>query len=248
MKYPLLFLIITLTLSTQAQTKSAKQSNFYSAIKKHFNLIDSIRFVDFDLVEAENKKIEQTLNQYKNEIFKLSNVSDYDLLYISKASDNNFCLVSWDTRMGGTMIEFATMAVYKTTNGAVKTKMLIDTSEDPPENTLMHYDTIYSIKTKQGNLYLAHGFGQGSTALPWQELRAFKIVNNRLTNPIVFPKKEHRIFVEFDTHEFGEDERIPTIKVRNTGKEILYPIATSKEGFSGKYQALVFSGTVYKVK
>jgi hypothetical protein len=34
---------------------------------------------------------------------------------------------------------------------------------------------LLSLITGKGNVYLAHGFGQGSTAHPWQEVRAFRI-------------------------------------------------------------------------
>src|SRR5690348_568139 len=99
---------------------------------------------------------------------------------------------------------------------------------------MMHYDTIYTVQSGQ-TFYLAQGFGQGSTALPWQELRAFSIKNDKLINLKIFPEKKADIFVEFDTHNFKGGQRIPTIKVKSSGKTILIPIGTDDEGFSGKY-------------
>lgn len=149
--------------------------------------------------------------------------------------------------MGGTMIDFATMAIYQTSNGDTISKMLIDTSESPIGNTLMHYDNLYSIKEADKTIYIAHGFGQGSTALPWQELRAFQINGKQLINPSIFPEQKPNLFIEFDTHKLKREE-IPMILVIDSAKTISSPIPTDDEGFSGKYQKLVFRDRIYKVQ
>lgn len=168
-------------------------------------------------------------------------------MYITKSADEKLCLISWDTRMGGTMIDFATMAIYQTSNGDTISKMLIDTSESPIGNTLMHYDNLYSIKEADKTIYIAHGFGQGSTALPWQELRAFQINGKQLINPSIFPEQKPNLFIEFDTHKLKREE-IPMILVIDSAKTISSPIPTDDEGFSGKYQKLVFRDRIYKVQ
>jgi len=229
-------------------TKSIENKNqFYQAIVRHFNFIDSVRKIDPDLIENENLKLQQTINLYKADIFNLSDTSNYDLLYIVKSTDKKLCIISWDTRMGGTMIDFATMAVYQTSSGDTISKMLIDTSESPIGNTLMHYDNLYSIKDNDNTIYIAHGFGQGSTALPWQELRAFQIDNRQLINPKIFPEQKPNLFIEFDTHKLNREE-VPMILVMDSAKTISSPIPNEDEGFSGKYQKLVFSNGVYKVQ
>lgn len=223
------------------------ENHFYQAVERHFNYIDSIRKIHPDLIEAENLKLQQTINSYKVDIFKLSDTSNYDLLYIAKSSDKKLCLVSWDTRMGGTMIDFATMAIFQTSSGDIISKMLVDTSENPMGNTLMHYDNLYSIKESDKTIYIAHGFGQGSTALPWQELRAFQIDGGQLNNPKIFPEQKPNLFIEFDTYKLNREE-IPMILVTDGAKTISSPIPNDDEGFSGKYQKLVFKGGVYKVQ
>jgi hypothetical protein len=254
MKYIILSFLIIAALQAGAQKKAGRATKgkntigLYPAAQKHFNLIDSLRWKDVEGLEAENEKLIQTIARHRAEIFNLDDAHDFDLLYIAKSPDNKFSLVSWDTRMGGTMIIFATMAIFKTADGTINYKMLTDSIETGIEHSLMRYDTLYSINTAKGNLYLAQGRGQGSTVLPWQELRAFRIENNQLVNPVVFPDKKYKLFVEFDTHQFSDRDKIPTIKIRESGKTILLPIPTEQEGFSGKYQTLVFSGFVYKVK
>jgi hypothetical protein len=238
-------------LTNPNQTEETKfdedKKQFYQAVERHFNYIDSIRKIDPDLIEAENLKLQQTINSYKSDILNLVDTSNNDLLYIVKSADKNLCLVSWDTRMGGTMIDFATMAIYQTSSGDTVSKMLVDTSENPMGNTLMHYDNLYSIKEADKTFYIAHGFGQGSTALPWQELRAFQIDGRQLNNPKIFPEHKANLFIEFDTHKLNRGE-VPMILVIDSAKTISLPVPTEAESFSGKYQQLIFKNGTYQVQ
>jgi hypothetical protein len=255
---PLLLIISLLTfISCRTKSEPSKQDkrqiqdtklNFHQAVQRHFEYIDSVRKIDPDLIELENVKLQQTLIAFKQEVFNTSDTLDFNWPHIVKSTDKQLSLVSWDTRMGGTMIDYATMALFKNNNGEVRTKMLIDTTNSGMENTLMHYDTIHIVENNVQKFYLAHGFGQGSTALPWQEIRAFAIENNKLLNPNIFSDNKPNLFAEFDTHEFHGGKRVPTIKIREGGKTIQFPIATEQGGFSGKYQTLVLEGQVYKAK
>lgn len=253
----LLLLVISLSTLLSCRTKGqpsnadksqeqATKLGFYQSVQRHFQYMDSVRKTDPGLIEAENTKLQQTLTDFKDAVFSTTDTLDFNWLYIAKSPDKQLCLVSWDTRMGGTMIDFATMALFKS-NGKVRARMLIDTTNPGMENTLMRYDTIYTVHNKDRKFYLAQGFGQGSTALPWQEIRAFEIRNGQLFNLHIFPENKPNLFAEFDTHEFGDGKRIPTIKVKESGHKILFPIATDREGFAGEYQTLVLKEQVYKV-
>lgn len=229
------------------QTLSFRE--FYQTITKQFAKIDRLhQSGGYDSLENENDKIINILNHYKTLLFDFPDSLDYDLIYLTKSADKKFVLVSWDTRTGGTMIAFTTMAVFKTPQG-VKTKMLLDTTEESMPYTYMHYNSVNTVTSTEGkNIYLAWGNGQGSTAIPWQELRAFSIVNGQLIEPKIFPDKTSRIFIEFDLHAFGEEQRVPSIRIKNGGKTIQVPIEGAKQGFSGKYRTYVFNGKRFKPK
>ena len=146
------------------------------------------------------------------------------------------------------MIAFTTMAVFKTPEG-ITTKMLLDTIEVNMPFTYLHYNSINTITHSSGKeIYLAWGNGQGSTALPWQELRAFSISNNELIEQKIFPNAATNIQVEFDLHAFREDQKVPVIKIKNSGRVIQVPIEGDKQGFSGKYKSYIFNGKVFKAK
>lgn len=238
---------LTKTKQAQSTLKVDNKNSFYQAFEQHFKYIDSVRKTTPDLIEGENLKIQQSINYFKKDILNLTDSIDYGGLYIVKSTDKKLCLISWDTRMGGTMIEFATMAIFQTSSGDTISKILFDTSESPIGNTLMHYDNLYSIQNADKTIYIAHGFGQGSTILQWQELRAFQILNKELINPNVFPEQKPNLFIEFDTQKLKREE-IPMILLTDSGKTISLPILNEMESFSGKYQNLVFHNGIYKIK
>lgn len=222
---------------------------FYKTITKQFAKIDSLhQSGGYDSLVNENDKVVSILNHYKTYLFDFPDSLDYDLIYLTKSADKKLLLVSWDTRTGGTMIAFTTMAIFKTPQG-VKTKMLMDTTYESMPHTYMHYNSVNIVTTTEGkNIYLAWGNGQGSTALPWQELRAFSVANGQLIEPKIFPDKTSKIFIEFDLHSFEEDQRVPSIRIKNGGKTIQVPIESEKQGFSGKYRTYVFNGKAFKPK
>jgi hypothetical protein len=247
------FMFLGLTARAQSKEKPRAKPSFQTAIARHMHTLNTLgQFpdsLDVDTVinrmEREQLAIVRTIDRYREEIMQARDTADYEYIYLAKASDKNFCLLSWDTRQGGTMIEYATTAIYRTKEGALKTKWLVEKTSSL-KNTLMHYDQVHVIRSDKGTLYLAHGFGQGSTALPWQELAAFRVEGNTLVQPKIFPGSKSNLFVEFDTHEFSDGKRIPTIKVQEKGHKILYPIPTDREGFTGRYRTYVFTGRTYK--
>ncbi len=157
---------------------------------------------------------------------------------MARSADNNLCLISWNTQMGGTNIHYATMALYK--NGeSVYEKHLYDSTEEVYGDTYMKYDSIFTIENKNKKIYVARGFGRGSNSLPWQELRLFTIENDKLVHPKLFPEDGERLAVEFDMTQITDDS-YPLIQIKNMGAEIRYPKPTEAGGFSGKWIRYVF--------
>jgi hypothetical protein len=228
-----------------AQTKglSAEQKKFYKEITRHFQVIDSAMDGHyFEGLDSANKWLIQYLSQHKSLIQSLPDTFNYDLLYIAHANDGRLTLISWDTRRGGTMIEFTTMALYKTAKNLASIMLLDREHQEKPE-TFMHYNKVITLVNSEGKrIYLAWGNGQGSTALPWQELRAFSISRN-LEMPTIFPGKTTSLYVEFDLNRTGDLEYLPTIIVSKDGRTIDVPLTDDEDRFRGNYQRYRFNGT-----
>ena len=71
--------------SRQPETTPAPPPDFYTLIQSHFNKIDSFLHIDYEVVMAENLKLQETLKQHSAIIFSLKDTTDYDLLYITKS-------------------------------------------------------------------------------------------------------------------------------------------------------------------
>lgn len=259
MKFYLTIFFCIQAIISACQNNTNRYNEFYSRVKQQFDIIDSVSYkikydslTNFDeidsLHETANKKVIEIIKEFKKDIFEFPDTLNYDALYISKSSDQQFALVSWDTRFGGTMIDFAAMSLFKTVSG-VKSKMILEAPEAEGEdssNCMYHYNSIETLIKKNGEkVYLAWGNGQGSTALPWQEVRAFSIKNGNLIQPKIFPTNESAVGVEFDLHAFDDGQTVPVIKIKNKGYLILVPDTNDKEGFSGKYERYYFNGTRY---
>lgn len=244
--YSHIFFTLTCEGQNKFDTSQKTLKSFYSKITRQFVIIDSIRNIDYDQLEAANNEVIKILKDYKAEIFNFPDTFDYDLLYFVKSSDKKLALISWDTRTGGTMIAFTTMAIFKSPQ-SIETKMLLDTTDENMPLTYMHYNSINTITKHSGErVYLAWGNGQGSSIIPWQELKAFSILRSELIEPKIFPNSASSIQVEFDLNSFPNNQLAPAIKIKNGGRTIQIPIENDRQGFSGKYKTYVFNGKVFK--
>jgi hypothetical protein len=125
--------------------KAGSFSDFYLSVEKQFRIIDSLRYTDGDSLESLNTRIAEIIASYADELLNYPDTLDYDLLYIAKSADKNIALVSWDTRRGGTMIAFTTMALFKTSAGVRSKALIYDTGEEGLPYTFMHYNHILYI-------------------------------------------------------------------------------------------------------
>jgi hypothetical protein len=230
-------------LPAQNKGLSKEQKHFWADITRHFRAIDSaMKQHYFEGLDSANNWLIKYLSQHKSLIQSLPDTFNYDLLYIAHAKDGRLTLISWDTRRGGTMIEFTTMAIYKTSKG-LESLMLLDPDHPEQPETFVHYNKITTLLASDGQrIYLAWGNGQGSNLLPWQELRAFSI-SEKLQMPFIFPDHSSSLDVMFDLNKVGDHKHLPVIDVSKDGRTIDVPLTDDEEKFRGNYQRYRFNGT-----
>lgn len=235
-----------------------KEIEFYEKLNKQFTLIDSLRYDISDTVITLNKQLVDTLLKYKQSVFNLKNTLNYDLIYVAKSKDNKMCFVSWDTRQGGTNIDYATILFYKA-DKEIKAKYLVDSNQN---NTQIHFNEVFELIINEKVIYLARGFGQGSTALPWEETIAFSITNDTIQEENIFPDFEDRdtlypntlsksnysnsLFIEFDTHNCDKEEPCPVCIFSEDIKTIKVPKTNDKGGHTNKFYTIKYNGTKFE--
>ena len=216
--------------------------NLRKLIARHFAVNDSLQFTNPD--KMEDSTFQLLLHDHRIELF--NSVDSIDRLMIVRSEDLKFCIVSWNTGLGGTMIDFASMAIYAKGNGELVSVMLVQKNKfGETFNQLMLFTNLYSLSATSGETYyVALGHGQGSTAMPWEIVQAFQVKGDQLLYPKIFPK-DSKVFVVFDAFQFNDHTDIPKIAVHEKGQRIRIPVSDDQEGFSGEWLTLTFDGNKF---
>ncbi|GGH67068.1 hypothetical protein HNQ91_001735 [Filimonas zeae] len=243
-----IFVILLLFIATNcsAPVKVAERPGFCQVMKAQILCLDSLGSSGIDgyeKLDSVNQYIRNLIEQYRNEIATISDTS-FENVAIVAAADKKLSLVSWDTRTGGTMPVLAAMAVFCTPRGKVHTVFLKDSLPGEQEMSMIAYQHLYTIHSSRGVLYVALGYGRGSTILPWQQLKVFAIKEEQLIYPAVFPGGVSTCFVELDRTHLKTEE-LPEIKVERNGQLILLPETIEHGGFTGSFKKLVFKDSAY---
>lgn len=246
-------------------SKQTTEEKFYAAISSKFQVIDSLKEAgSIEDRDSLDREIVDIIISYKDHVFDLKDSSDFDLVYLAKSKDKKLCMISWDTREGGTMIDFATVLFYKTSKWIIA-KYLFEPNDafgGDSSNTLMHYNTISELHAGDRTIYLAQGFGQGSSALPWEEVRAIEIVNDSIIYPEIFPDYESplvvypeklnnnkltdAIMIEFDLHYCNMETWRPITQFIDSNKTLKVPKTNDRGGNSDEYFLLKFDGKKFQ--
>jgi hypothetical protein len=240
---------------------SLPPTTFSSSITGLFDQLENKNPDDDELI---NSRIADTLIKYRAALFSMkdsvwNNDTSYYPLYITSSTDNNLCIMSWNTQMGGTMIEYASIAFFKTGQGVAYKRLTDVWMSGDTVNTFIHFDTTVTLQTANRTIYLSRGFGQGSSALKWEELRAFEISNGELIEPAIFPEFEsgitypdkfstirfiNSVGIEFDLHHCTESffEQRPVMLFLDKNSRLKIPKISDMGGNTDEYLSLVFNG------
>lgn len=231
-------------------------ANVYSIITPLFQQLDSLYpYITVD-GDSLNQNIADTLIKYRETIMSLPDSSGLKEPLIIKSQDQQFCMVSWNTRQGGTNTDNRALILFKTSKGIVY-RYPADTAAYA--STQIMYRDIYELQTGNKVIYIARGYGRGSSALPWEQLTAWIIRNDSLIPEPIFPEMSDTeytyrndsyspaLFIEFDNHyNSGPDER-PVTEFANQNKKIKVPIPNEHGGWSDKFCGMEFDGERYRV-
>ncbi len=233
-------------LETQAMIDSLRTSGKLSTDSNYVNRIDSLNATLINcikLLAIDDRFQKCELNSHFN--FK-SLIS----------SDKRFCITSWDTRLGGTMIDYTNVVIYKTFNKTF-VKQLVYGEPGFKDNSKIMFDTLFSIQNNKGQtIYITYGSGYGSTALPFSVVKAFMITDSLIENSIIFPNEidslafndpnnSGELSIEYDLHNFKGNDKVHEMKFLNGGLEIKVPIIKANGRPSNRYYSLVFNGERY---
>lgn len=227
-------------------------------LKIQFQTLDSLKHstVDSDSTEIylnqANDKIFLLLSSMvKDNEFHICNPSDSSDISYAISSDKKLALLSWDTRLGGTMCAYTSCAIFKTEN-EFKVKWLNnfmhDTTTEFSELNYASYSDIYSMTMKNGKtVYLTYGYGVSQTLCPWRTIKAF-IISDDLDELKIFPKGKSELICDYNFTYLNPNnlpDSVIEIRFSDTKNKLEIPII--KHGRpSGKSTSLTFDGNLFK--
>jgi hypothetical protein len=217
-------------------------NNLKSALERSEQRFQFGNGIDFalDTITDESQQVVNYIEKYKEQAFDLKVSSNFFNLIVSK--DKKFCLISWDSQQGGTNVNYISVAIAKSYHKTVVKSLTSENSDF----VQMYYHTMEILSLNNGeNIYLAQGRGRGSSADKWQDVRLFKIENDDIIFPNLFPKGKNQIFTAFDSHHFPNGD-MPEIDIEKGGKKIVIPLPNRVNGFDNKYQRLILNSDRFK--
>ena len=241
------FIVSLTTLVSFGQTTcAALKKNIETALDHVDAIRESERYSDLlDSVDILNDEVNRQLQviSSKPNLFNC----DLDLrprFYYLQSADGNFAIASWDTRQGGTMIDYTNTTLIRTTLGVAVTP-LKSLGGEIIDNTQIMFDTLVTVIGKDGAaIYVALGSGQASSALPFQVLKAFSINGDKLSDPRIFPDRSSEYWIQYDLHEFEIHDRVD--EARFISDNIIeLPVVDSVGKPTGEIAKLKFDGSVY---
>jgi len=259
MRYILLIIIIALqahvaytqsVYATYAQSSPDidSTSEFFSIVAQQFHLIEELRYKQKNTEQLKEAvdSIPRLINTWKSIIMDVKDTLDFNLLTITKSDDKKFCIVSWDTRLGDSKIDYASIVLYKIRDSIYLQQQKQEFIKAKPENPKIRYTAIYTITSKDKKIFLAKGYGQGRTTEPWQEIKTFCIEDSSLALPNILPGKKNRIFVAINSTQLKGIKKTPPLSYDSTLLRLTVPVTDKDNVFTGSYLSYHFNSKKFK--
>ncbi|MBT1687722.1 hypothetical protein [Dawidia soli] len=228
---------------------SAPDSRSY--FKRQIDLLDSVSLAGYfdrqgDMLDSVNKNIYRALEGLtKDDAYQHASLGEKDGISYLLSDDQRLCLVSWDTRLGGTMIDFETVAIYKTAAGT-KIRYLgeVDPETSGHTSSQTYFTKLYALTDIDSvTTYYAYGVGQASTLLPWRTLQAFRVGEDLDDTLPTFDDRENSF--SYDLSKFDDNDDIADVIFAANPRDIQVP-DIEDEVSTGQYTRYRFADGMYR--
>jgi hypothetical protein len=211
--------------------------------------IDSIRYADYSektdsLMWALNIEVsvlgEACAKLALNQQFQYTP----NLFEIAIAEDSLMGIISWNTELGGTMINYEHIKFWKNNEHIEIFNSLNIGNEEEGSFNDTYYSAVHRLTLADNSIvYLAEGSGQGSSCLPWFIMEAFEIEDGKLIPTNIFPDNKSMLSVNYDLCESGDYESI--IRFEVISNEII-KVPFINDNYTSYYRSLHLAGNQYK--
>lgn len=253
-KYTLIFLLSFLNYEPLLVAQVSSCEQVQKDVLTEINLVESFNqkyqetFADMsDSLRIHNELLKQNLVYFIESGGYKTCPINFPALKFVQSPDQNMMAVSWNTHMGGTMIDFASIIGYALLDGTIRTKRMEPEFQGVVENDKIFIDKIYTIKNrKKETIFLVTSHGQGSTLTPYFSMAAYKVGAELMKVPIFAGQTE--LSVNFD-YTNDNTSYLPKdfngIQFLKKGMFVRKPISEKNGVFKGRYEIYKFDGSKY---
>jgi hypothetical protein len=157
--------------------------------------------------------------------------------------DKKLALITWNSQIGGTMLDIEGIAIFETAQG-VKTAKLFNKKNQDGELGIMYRD-LYTLTNKSGEtIYYAYGASQLSSRMPIYVVDGFRIADQLVKNVPIAKGEAQGIGNVYDLAEVKNIE-INGLAFSADKKQITVPAVDKNNVPTGKNSIYVFDGDLY---
>lgn len=253
-KSSLIILLSILFCTSKIKAQIANCEQVQKDVLTEINLVESFNqkyqetFTDMsDSLRIHNELLKQNLSYFiVSGGYKTCPINIPALKFV-QSPDQKLMAVSWNSHMGGTMIDYASIMGYTLADGTIRSKRMEPEFQGVVENDKIFIDKIYTIKNrKKESIYLVASHGQGSSLTPFYAMTAYKI-ESELVGTQIF-SGQNSLSVDFD-YTSDNTSYLPKdfngFQFLKKGLFIRKPISEKNGVFKGRYEIYKFDGSQY---
>ncbi len=239
-------------LSAQTQGCEKVRASIYAQFQKleRFNqtAIDSSISM-YDSLKPANEALKNHVVQWiELGGFQICPLQPIQNMKVVASPDMNLVAISWNTYLGGTLIDFASILGYKNEGGTFGSKKMESEFQGITDNDKILIDRIYSIKNKhKQTIYLVSSVGQSGALAPFYNMTAYKIGKTIVETPVFGGKIT--LSTSFDYTSFHDGTYLPNdfigIQFLQKGHYVRRPISENNGVFNGRFEIYKFDGLKY---
>jgi len=253
-KNTLIFFFCILLFASKTNAQVANCEQVQKDVLTEINLVESFNqkyqetFADMsDSLRIHNELLKQNLNYFiVSGGYKTCPINLPALKFVH-STDRKMMAVSWNSHLGGTTIDYASIIGYTLADGTIRAKRMEPEYQGVVENDKIFIDKIYTIKNrKKESIFLVASHGQGSSLTPFYTMTAYKIESELVETPIF--SGQNSLSVDFD-YTADNISYLPKdfngFQFLKKGLFIRKPISEKNGVFKGRYEIYKFDGSHY---
>jgi len=203
----------------------------------------------YDSLKPANEQLKKLLVQWiESGGFQVCPLNPVQNMKVVASPDLNLIAISWNTYLGGTLIDFASILGYKNEDGTFASKKMESEFQGITDNDKILIDRIYTIKNKhKQTIYLVSSVGQSGALTPFYNMTAYKIGKAIVETPVFGGKIA--LSTSFDYTSFHDGTYLPNdfigIQFLQKGLYVRRPISEKNGIFNGRFEIYKFDGLKY---